>query len=160
MPVSWARFISAGRWGSLEVFSNILQLCTSCYHKPGIFAYSSGQLLASLTILYPLTIFQALIAMVCHLLTYNHQHRVMDSNFFKTIFAMNTCSLQIENFLIGEASRTVLALRYHKSILIDANAAACYRAFWVVYHMEKQYSFQARSSSVCYFPTLKNHNRK
>ncbi|KAJ5197705.1 hypothetical protein N7449_008184 [Penicillium cf. viridicatum] len=63
------------------------------------------------------------------------------------IFAMNTCSLQIENFLIGEASRTVLALRYHKSILIDANAAACYRAFWVVYHMEKQYSFQARSSS-------------
>lgn len=98
--------------------------------------------------------------MVCHLLTHNHQNRVMDSDFFKAIFAMNTCSLQIENFLIGEASRTVLALRYHKSILIDANAATCYRAFWVVYHMEKQYSFQARSSSVRYFPTLKNHNGK
>ncbi|KAJ5354050.1 hypothetical protein N7541_006614 [Penicillium brevicompactum] len=63
------------------------------------------------------------------------------------IFALNTSSLQIENFLIAEACRTVLTLRYQKSILMDCNDAACYRAFWVVYHMEKQYSFQARSSS-------------
>ncbi|UKZ47977.1 hypothetical protein TrVGV298_002213 [Trichoderma virens] len=63
------------------------------------------------------------------------------------IFAMNACSLQIDNFLLAEASRTVLALRYHKSSLSGANSAVCYRAFWVVYHMEKQYNFQARSSS-------------
>ncbi|KAF3392675.1 hypothetical protein F1880_008625 [Penicillium rolfsii] len=65
----------------------------------------------------------------------------------KAIFAMNTCSLQIEDFLIKEASRIVLALRYHKSSITDSNAQACQRAFWVVYHIEKQSSFQARSSS-------------
>ncbi|KAE8337782.1 hypothetical protein BDV24DRAFT_166916 [Aspergillus arachidicola] len=63
------------------------------------------------------------------------------------IFAMNASCLQIDNFLLAEATRTVLALRYHKSSLSDANADVCYRAFWVVYHMEKQYNFQARSSS-------------
>jgi hypothetical protein len=61
---------------------------------------------------------------------------------------MNVSSLKIGNFLLAEASRSVLALRYHKSTLDDGNAAACCRAFWVVYHIEKQYNFQARSSSV------------
>jgi hypothetical protein len=61
---------------------------------------------------------------------------------------MNASSLQLDNFLLAEATRTVLALRYHKSSLTIDNAAACYRAFWVVYHMEKQYNFQARNSSV------------
>lgn len=41
----------------------------------------------------------------------------------------------------------VLALRYHKSIVAE-DATLCHRAFWVIYHLEKRYTFQARSSSV------------
>lgn len=61
---------------------------------------------------------------------------------------MNSCSLQIDNFLLAETSGNALSLRYHKSFVTHTNVAACYRAFWVVYHMEKQYNFQARISSV------------
>jgi hypothetical protein len=37
---------------------------------------------------------------------------------------MNASSLQLDNFLLAEATRTVLALRYHKSSLTIDNAAA------------------------------------
>ncbi|CAG8947778.1 unnamed protein product [Penicillium salamii] len=63
------------------------------------------------------------------------------------VFAMNTCCFQIEGFLLAEACRSVLTLRYHKSAVLESDPVGCYRAFWVLYHMDKQYNFQARSSS-------------
>ncbi|CAG8104872.1 unnamed protein product [Penicillium salamii] len=63
------------------------------------------------------------------------------------VFAMNTCCFQIEEFLLAEACRSVLTLRYHKSAVLESDPVGCYRAFWVLYHMDKQYNFQARSSS-------------
>ncbi|OJJ61752.1 hypothetical protein ASPSYDRAFT_128692 [Aspergillus sydowii CBS 593.65] len=63
------------------------------------------------------------------------------------IFATNTFSLQLDQTLISEAARMVLVLRYHKSIVTE-DATLCHRAFWVIYHLEKRYSFQARSSSM------------
>ncbi|OJJ79833.1 fungal specific transcription factor domain-containing protein [Aspergillus glaucus CBS 516.65] len=63
------------------------------------------------------------------------------------IFATNTFSLQLDQTLLAEAGRMVLALRYHKSI-VSEDSTLCHRTFWVIYHLEKRYSFQARSSSV------------
>lgn len=63
---------------------------------------------------------------------------------------MNACCLQVDRTLLAQACRLVLALRYHKSSVLDENPDTCYRTFWVIYHMEKQDSFQARSSSVRY----------
>ncbi|KAL4954658.1 hypothetical protein BDW69DRAFT_205074 [Aspergillus filifer] len=65
----------------------------------------------------------------------------------QTIFATNTFSLQLDQTLLAEACRMVLALRYHKSI-ISGDPALCHRTFWVIYHLEKRYSFAARISSV------------
>ncbi|KAL4920594.1 hypothetical protein BDW62DRAFT_215853 [Aspergillus aurantiobrunneus] len=65
----------------------------------------------------------------------------------KAIFATNTFSLQLDQILLAEASRMVIALRYHKSIVSDYSTL-CHRTFWVIYHLEKRYCFQARSSSM------------
>lgn len=59
---------------------------------------------------------------------------------------MNACYLQVEHSILAEATRMALALRYRKSAL-DGGQAVCRRTFWVIYHLEKQYSFQARQSS-------------
>jgi hypothetical protein len=40
-----------------------------------------------------------------------------------------------------------LALRYHKST-ISEDTALCHQTFWVIYHLEKRYCFQARQTSV------------
>ncbi|KAF0330649.1 fungal specific transcription factor [Colletotrichum asianum] len=63
-----------------------------------------------------------------------------------SVFSMNACYLQVEHSILAEAKRMVLALRYHKSAL-EGGQAVCRRTFWVIYHLEKQYSFQARRSS-------------
>ncbi|KAF9889631.1 hypothetical protein FE257_007139 [Aspergillus nanangensis] len=63
------------------------------------------------------------------------------------IFCTAVSCVQVDHVLLAEASRMVIALRYHKSSALDADPAVCHRAFWVVYHMEKQYKFQARNSS-------------
>ncbi|CAG8327954.1 unnamed protein product [Penicillium salamii] len=75
------------------------------------------------------------------------------------VFAMNTCCFQIEEFLLAEACRSVLTLRYHKSSVLESDPVGCYRAFWVLYHMDKQYNFQARSSSVGKAPMLLDINK-
>ncbi|KAF5517771.1 hypothetical protein CGCA056_v011005 [Colletotrichum aenigma] len=62
-----------------------------------------------------------------------------------SVFCMNACYLQVEHSILAEATRMALALRYHKSAL-DGGQAVCRRTFWVIYHLEKQYSFQARQS--------------
>ncbi|KAL4795833.1 fungal-specific transcription factor domain-containing protein [Aspergillus venezuelensis] len=64
-----------------------------------------------------------------------------------TIFATNTFSLQLDQTLLAEACRMVLVLRYHKSIITE-DPSLCHRIFWVIYHLEKRYSFAARISSV------------
>ncbi|KAK2751490.1 fungal specific transcription factor, partial [Colletotrichum kahawae] len=63
-----------------------------------------------------------------------------------SVFSMNACYLQVEHSILAEATRMALALRYHKSAL-EGGQAICRRIFWVIYHLEKQYSFQARRSS-------------
>ncbi|EWZ94025.1 hypothetical protein FOCG_07361 [Fusarium oxysporum f. sp. radicis-lycopersici 26381] len=63
------------------------------------------------------------------------------------IFTMNTASMQMDQSVLAEMTRMALALRYHKSMTLGENPATCQRTFWVVYHLEKQYSFQARRSS-------------
>ncbi|RKK74080.1 hypothetical protein BFJ69_g8819 [Fusarium oxysporum] len=60
---------------------------------------------------------------------------------------MNTASMQMDQSLLAEMTRMALALRYHKSMTLGENPTTCQRTFWVVYHLEKQYSFQARRSS-------------
>ncbi|KAK1851791.1 fungal specific transcription factor [Colletotrichum chrysophilum] len=63
-----------------------------------------------------------------------------------SVFSMSACYLQVEHSILAEATRMALALRYHKSAL-EGGQAVCRRTFWVLYHLEKQYSFQARRSS-------------
>ncbi|KAL4815685.1 fungal-specific transcription factor domain-containing protein [Aspergillus spinulosporus] len=66
----------------------------------------------------------------------------------QSIFSMTPCCLQVNHPLLSQASHMVLALRYHKSSVPDSSADACQRLFWVIYHLDKQYNFQARRSSV------------
>ncbi|KAL2865091.1 uncharacterized protein BJX67DRAFT_359229 [Aspergillus lucknowensis] len=63
------------------------------------------------------------------------------------LFATSAFGHQLDRPLLAAASRMVLALRYHKSIL-NEDSALCHRIFWVIYHLEKRYSFQAGTSSV------------
>ncbi|KFZ19196.1 hypothetical protein V502_03788 [Pseudogymnoascus sp. VKM F-4520 (FW-2644)] len=65
-----------------------------------------------------------------------------------SIFSMTPCCLQVNHPLLAQASRMVLALRYHKSSIPESTGDVCQRIFWVIYHLDKQYNFQARSSSV------------
>ncbi|KAH6670853.1 hypothetical protein F5X68DRAFT_141707, partial [Plectosphaerella plurivora] len=64
-----------------------------------------------------------------------------------SVFAMSVSCAQVDHTLLAEATRVALVLRYHKSEIPGTDQAACQRNFWVLYHMEKQYSFQARRSS-------------
>ena len=65
-----------------------------------------------------------------------------------SIFAMNTCCLQIDEILIMEAARMAQALRYHRAICSGEQQVWCLRTFWVIYGMEKQLAFQNRENSV------------
>lgn len=65
-----------------------------------------------------------------------------------SIFAMNTCCLQIDEILIMEAARMAHALRYHRAICSGGQQVWCLRTFWVIYGMEKQLAFQNRENSV------------
>ncbi|KAE8153800.1 fungal-specific transcription factor domain-containing protein [Aspergillus avenaceus] len=65
-----------------------------------------------------------------------------------SIFAMNTCCLQIDEILIMEAARMAQALRYHRAIRRTGNEAFCQRTFWVIYAMEKHLAFRNRESSL------------
>lgn len=64
------------------------------------------------------------------------------------IFSTTVSSVYGDHALVAEASRMVLALRYQKSTILDDDPATCHRAFWVVYHLDKQSRFQGRTSSV------------
>ncbi|KAB8273783.1 cytochrome P450 [Aspergillus minisclerotigenes] len=65
-----------------------------------------------------------------------------------SIFAMNTCCLQIDEILIMEAARMAHALRYHRAICSREQQVWCLRTFWVIYSMEKQLAFQNRENSL------------
>ncbi|KAE8131080.1 cytochrome P450 [Aspergillus pseudotamarii] len=65
-----------------------------------------------------------------------------------SIFAMNTCCLQIDEVLIMEAARMAHALRYHRAICSREQQVWCLRTFWVIYGMEKQLAFQNRENSL------------
>ncbi|KAJ0413181.1 hypothetical protein BJY00DRAFT_306504 [Aspergillus carlsbadensis] len=64
----------------------------------------------------------------------------------QAIFAISAFGHNLDQTLIAEAGRMALALRYHKSA-ISEDSALCYRTFWVIYHLEKRYCFQARQTS-------------
>ncbi|KAL2815129.1 fungal-specific transcription factor domain-containing protein [Aspergillus granulosus] len=63
-----------------------------------------------------------------------------------SIFSASAFGHSLDQILIAEASRMAIALRYHKSF-ISEDTALCHRTFWVIYHLEKRYCFQARHSS-------------
>ncbi|KAH7377464.1 fungal-specific transcription factor domain-containing protein [Cadophora sp. MPI-SDFR-AT-0126] len=65
-----------------------------------------------------------------------------------SVFSMTPCCLQVNHPLLTQAARMVLALRYHKSSIPEGTGDLCQRIFWVIYHLDKQYNFQARSSSI------------
>ncbi|KAE8331069.1 cytochrome P450 [Aspergillus sergii] len=65
-----------------------------------------------------------------------------------SIFAMNTCCLQIDEILIMEAARMAHALRYHRAICSEEQQVWCLRTFWVIYGMEKQLAFLNRENSL------------
>ncbi|PVH81775.1 hypothetical protein DL98DRAFT_162132 [Cadophora sp. DSE1049] len=65
-----------------------------------------------------------------------------------SVFSMTPCCLQVNHPLLAQAARMVLALRYHKSSIPEGTGDLCQRIFWVIYHLDKQYNFQARSSSI------------
>ncbi|KAI9045442.1 Zn(II)2Cys6 transcription factor [Aspergillus affinis] len=65
-----------------------------------------------------------------------------------SIFAMNTCCLQIDELLVREAARMAQSLRYHRSSHHGDQQICRQRTFWVIYIMEKQLVFQNRVSSI------------
>ncbi|PLB46037.1 hypothetical protein P170DRAFT_414839 [Aspergillus steynii IBT 23096] len=65
-----------------------------------------------------------------------------------SIFALNTCCIQIDELLIMEAARMAQTLRYHRSIQCGDQQICCQRTFWVIYIMEKQLVFHNRVNSI------------
>ncbi|KAG6355169.1 hypothetical protein INS49_004250 [Diaporthe citri] len=64
-----------------------------------------------------------------------------------SIFALNPCCLLVDRTILAEAIQMALRLRYHTST-IDENQEECRRTFWVLYHLEKHDSFQARRALI------------
>ncbi|KAL3456124.1 fungal-specific transcription factor domain-containing protein [Aspergillus heterothallicus] len=62
------------------------------------------------------------------------------------VFSTIAFGHSLDQTLVAEASRMVIALRYHKSALGEGQSLR-HRIFWVIYHLEKRYCFQARQSS-------------
>ncbi|KAJ8098167.1 fungal-specific transcription factor domain-containing protein [Lipomyces tetrasporus] len=62
-----------------------------------------------------------------------------------SIYAMNSCGLQFDDYLISHAARMAVALRYHK----DMNSEPKHlRVFWVIYALEKQIAMHTRTCSI------------
>ncbi|KAK5049828.1 hypothetical protein LTR84_003946 [Exophiala bonariae] len=64
------------------------------------------------------------------------------------IFGMNQSSWPVEELLITEAARMAIALRLNKQPPNLADSAEKRRAFWVIYCIEKEYSFHSSQSSL------------
>ncbi|OAX81013.1 hypothetical protein ACJ72_04649 [Emergomyces africanus] len=63
----------------------------------------------------------------------------------QSIYALNSCALQLDGFLLSHATRLVLELRYHKNITSEPKHL---RLFWVIYALEKQQGMHSRTSSI------------
>jgi hypothetical protein len=61
---------------------------------------------------------------------------------------MNYSSWPVEELLITEAARVAVALQLNKQSISNAQAAQRARVFWVIYCIEKEYSFNSTQSSV------------
>ncbi|KAJ6189771.1 fungal-specific transcription factor domain-containing protein [Penicillium mononematosum] len=68
----------------------------------------------------------------------------------QSIFAMNTCCLQIEEVLLMEAARMAQGLGYHRALGNgdQRHKSTCHRTFWVIYCMEKHMCFQCQKGSM------------
>jgi hypothetical protein len=60
---------------------------------------------------------------------------------------MNTCALQLDDYLISHAARMAITLRYHKNMDLEPKHL---RVFWVIYALEKQQTMHGRACSVGY----------
>lgn len=67
-----------------------------------------------------------------------------DTNSSQCIFAQNLSCIQIEQTLISEAARMAGALGFNRATMNDS----AHRTFWVVYILDKTFSFFASISSV------------
>ncbi|PGH02398.1 hypothetical protein GX51_04706 [Blastomyces parvus] len=63
----------------------------------------------------------------------------------QSIYAMNSCALQLDGFFLSHAARMVVELRYHKSVNSEPKHL---RAFWVIYALEKQQGMHSRTCSI------------
>lgn len=101
---------------------------------------------------------QALVAMVCEIndcsssLWTNISSKANDfsGSTTKSIFAMSTCCIQIDEILLTEAARMAQLLGYHRALGVgdSRHRATCYRTFWVIYYMEKHMGFNFQKGSV------------
>ncbi|CEL04172.1 hypothetical protein ASPCAL05303 [Aspergillus calidoustus] len=62
-----------------------------------------------------------------------------------SIYAMNTCALQLDDYLISHAARMAITLRYHKNMDLEPKHL---RVFWVIYALEKQQTMHGRACSI------------
>ncbi|KLJ09245.1 hypothetical protein EMPG_15334 [Blastomyces silverae] len=62
-----------------------------------------------------------------------------------SIYAMNSCALQLDGFFLSHAARMVVELRYHKNVNSEPKHL---RVFWVIYALEKQQGMHSRACSI------------
>ncbi|EEQ85441.2 hypothetical protein RJZ56_006884 [Blastomyces dermatitidis] len=62
-----------------------------------------------------------------------------------SIYAMNSCALQLDGFFLSHAARMVVELRYHKNVSSEPKHL---RVFWVIYALEKQQGMHCRTCSI------------
>ncbi|KAL3455916.1 hypothetical protein BJX64DRAFT_53649 [Aspergillus heterothallicus] len=62
-----------------------------------------------------------------------------------SIYAMNTCAFQLDDYIISHVARMAITLRYHKNADLEAKHL---RVFWVIYGLEKQQAMHGRACSI------------
>ncbi|KAJ5382386.1 hypothetical protein N7517_000297 [Penicillium concentricum] len=108
----------------------------SQYHQGGSFIPGSGK---------AWTIFQFCLGIMPDILVPPYSLTKLQALTTMSIFALNTCCLQLDHSLVYEAARMAQSLRYHKS----PNAKPAHlKVFWTIYHLEKITSFSKNNSSV------------
>ncbi|KAJ5301515.1 hypothetical protein N7508_006378 [Penicillium antarcticum] len=94
--------------------------------------------------------FQVALGLIAEILLPREQLTGLQALVAMSIFAMNTCCLQIDEVLITEAARMAQGLRYHKAVWNEEGTytATCRRTFWVIYNMEKHMCFHSQVNSI------------
>ncbi|CAG8215004.1 unnamed protein product [Penicillium nalgiovense] len=111
------------------------------YHEGGTFDPGNGRVW---------TLFQVSLGLVSDILIPREALLSLQALVAMSIFAMNTCCLQIEEVLLMEAARMAQGLGYHRALGNgdQRHKSTCHRTFWVIYCMEKHMCFQCQKGSM------------